>query len=76
MLSPDTHIKILTNKRVGYLEGKNYPTSSFVLPSMYGCIKQLSADVPTPQPWDGKLLQPIDLRPEVVAGRKVLHDNM
>ena len=47
-----------------------------VLPSMYGCIALLSPEVPVRQPWDGKLLQPGSLRPEVVSGRKVLYDDM
>ena len=33
------------------LEGKNYPTSNLVLPSMYGCIESLSSGVPVRQPW-------------------------
>ena len=58
------------------LEGKNYPTSNLVLPSMYGCIESLSSGVPVRQPWDGKLLQPNELRSEVVKGRAVLHADM
>ena len=59
-----------------YLEGKNYPTSNLVLPSMYGCCELLAASMPVRQPWDGKLLQPNELRPEVVEGRQVLHSDL
>ena len=52
-----------------YLEGKTYPTSNLVIPSMYGCIAALQPDVPVRQPWDGKLLEPDALRPEVKAAR-------
>ena len=58
------------------LEGKTYPTSNLVMPTMFGCIEALRADAPVRQPWDGKLLQPGDLRPEVTEGRKVLHEDM
>ena len=50
-----------------YLEGKNYPTSNLVLPSMYGCIELMRADAPVRQPWDNRLLQVAQLRPEVVG---------
>ena len=66
MTSPNKPVLFPLDSASQYLEGNNYPTSNLVLPSMYvmyGCIKQLSADVPTPQPWDGKLRQPTDLRP-------------
>lgn len=59
-----------------YLEGKKYATSSLVIPSMYGCIALLHASTPVLQPWDSKLLQPDQLRPEVAAGREVLHVDM
>jgi hypothetical protein len=52
-----------------YLEGKNYPTSNLVIPSMYGCIELLHPDAAVRQPWDCKLLQPKDLRSEVTDGR-------
>ena len=50
--------------------------SNLVLPSMCGFVKYLSAGVDMLQPWDGMRLQAKDLRPDVVASRKVLHDNM
>ena len=59
-----------------YLEGKNYTTSNLVIPSMYGCIELLHPNVAVRHPWDGKLLQPKDLRPEVTEGRQVLYDDM
>ena len=59
-----------------YLEGKNYTTSNLVIPSMYGCIELLHPNAAVRQPWDGKLLQPKDLRPEVTEGRQVLYDDM
>jgi hypothetical protein len=59
-----------------YLEGKNYPTSNLVIPSMYGCIKLLHPNAAVRQPWDSKLLQPKDLQPEVTDGRQVLYDDM
>jgi zinc finger BED domain-containing protein 1 (E3 SUMO-protein ligase ZBED1) len=59
-----------------YLEGKNYATSNLVIPSMYGCIELLHPNAAVRQPWDGKLLQPKDLRPEVTEGRQVLYDDM
>ena len=43
---------------------------------MYGCIELLHANAPVPQPWDGKLLQPGELRPEVTDGREVLYEDM
>jgi hypothetical protein len=59
-----------------YLEGKNYTTSNLVIPSMYGCIELLHPNAAVRQPWDGKLLKPKDLRPEVTDGRQVLYDDM
>jgi hypothetical protein len=59
-----------------YLEGKNYTTSNLVIPSMYGCIELLHPNAAVRQPWDGKLLKPKDLRPEVTEGRQVLYDDM
>ena len=59
-----------------YLEGKNYATSNLVIPSMYGCIELLHPNAAVRQPWDGKLLKPKDLRPEVTEGRQVLYDDM
>ena len=59
-----------------YLEGKNYTTSNLVIPSMYGCIELLHPNAAVRHPWDGKLLQPKDLRPEVTEGRQVLYDDM
>ena len=59
-----------------YLEGKNYTTSNLVFPSMYGCIELLHPNAAVRQPWDGKLLKPKDLRPEVTEGRQVLYDDM
>ena len=59
-----------------YLEGKNYATSNLVIPSMYGCIELLHPNAAVRQPWDGKLLQPKDLRSEVTEGRQVLYDDM
>ncbi len=35
-----------------YLEGKNYPTSNLVIPSMYWCIELLHPDAAVRQPWD------------------------
>ena len=43
---------------------------------MYGCIESLSSGVPVRQPWDGKLLQPNELRSEVVKGRADFHADM
>jgi hypothetical protein len=43
---------------------------------MYGCIELLHPNAAVWQPWDGKLLQPKDLRPEVTEGRQVLYDDM
>jgi hypothetical protein len=43
---------------------------------MYGCIELLHPDAAVRQPWDCKLLQPKDLRPEVTDGRQVLYDDM
>ena len=59
-----------------YLEGKKYPTSNLVMPSIYGCIELLHADAAIRQPWDNKLLQPWQLRPEVTAGRAVLYEDL
>ena len=59
-----------------YLEGKSYPTSNLVIPSMYGCIELLHADAPVRQPWDSKLLQPNDMRPEVMDGRLDLYNDL
>ena len=59
-----------------YLEGKNYPTSNLVLPSMYGCIELMRPDAPVRQPWDNKLLQVSQLRPEVSSARKKLHADL
>jgi len=50
--------------------------SNLVIPSMYGCIELLHPNAAVRQPWDGKLLQPKDLRPEVTEGRQVLYDDM
>ena len=55
-----------------YLEGKTYPTSNLVMPSIYGCIEHLNPCNPIRQPWDSKILQPYQLRPEVTAGRTEL----
>ena len=43
---------------------------------MYGCIESLSSGVPVRQPWDGKLLQPNDMRPEVMDGRLDLYNDL
>ena len=59
-----------------YLEGKNYPTSNLVIPSMYGCIELMNPTVAIKQPWNGKLLEARDLRPEVAAARAVLHEDL
>ena len=59
-----------------YLEGKKYPTSNLVLPSMYGCIELTRSDVPVLQPWDGKRIAPKDLRLEVAEARSVLHNDL
>jgi hypothetical protein len=54
-----------------YLEGKNYPTSNLVIPSMYGCIELLHPNEAVRQQWDCKLMHPKDLQPEVTDGRQV-----
>ena len=60
-----------------YLEGKTYPTSNLVMPSIYGCIEHLNPCNLIRQPWDSKILvQPYQLRPEVTAGRTELYDDM
>jgi hypothetical protein len=41
-----------------------------------GCIELLHPNAAVRQPWDGKLLKPKDLRPEVTEGRQVLYDDM
>ena len=59
-----------------FLEGKNYPTSNLVIPSLYGCIELLAADSPIQKPWDKKILQPTDLCPEVVLARSDIHADL
>jgi hypothetical protein len=59
-----------------YLEGKNYPTSNLVIPSMYGWIELLHPDASVLHPWDCNLIQSKDLRPEVTDGRQVLYDDI
>ena len=59
-----------------YLEGKTYPTSNLVIPSVYGCIELLHAGKAVRQPWDNKLLPANCLRPEVAEARQVVYEDM
>ena len=59
-----------------YLEGKKYPTSNLVVPSLYGCIELLHTSTAVRQPWDNKLLPSACLRPEVVAARTAVYEDM
>ncbi|KAL1504112.1 hypothetical protein AB1Y20_010522 [Prymnesium parvum] len=59
-----------------FLEGKTYPTSNLVLPSIYGCLAHLKPESAIRQPWDGKTLLPEDMRPEVQEARQALYDDM
>ena len=58
------------------MEGKTYPTSNLVLPSIYGCIDLLREHQATKQPWDNRLLLPSQLRPEILAARRDLYDGL
>ncbi|KAL1500703.1 hypothetical protein AB1Y20_013350 [Prymnesium parvum] len=59
-----------------YLEGKNYPTSNLVLPSIFGCIHLLKPDTLIKKPWSNEFINPADLRPEVSEARNKLHDDL
>lgn len=59
-----------------YLEGKTYPTSNLVLPSIYSCIEHVNPAQRIAQPWDGKMLQHSELRPEVQEARQALFDDL
>lgn len=59
-----------------FLEGKKYPTSNLVLPTIYGIILHLEPRSPIKLPWNNEILRPSDLRPEVQAARMLLHEDM
>lgn len=59
-----------------YLEGKHYPTMNLVLPSLFGCIEHMKPTNPVRQPWDGELLKPNELRPEVKLAREALYEDL
>jgi len=59
-----------------YLEGKTYPTSNLVLPSIYGCIHMLKSTTPVRRPWNGEALEPSALRPEVSTARELLYKDL
>ena len=51
------------------LEGKTYPTSNLVLTFAYGCIESSKPESPLVQPWDGEVIPPEEIHPEVLAAR-------
>lgn len=59
-----------------YLEGKSYPTSNLILPSIYGCIHLLKSTTPVRRPWNGESIQPSALRTEVSEARELLYKDM
>lgn len=59
-----------------FLEGKTYPTSNLVLPSIFGCIQLLHADTPVKKPWNHEIFSSKDLRPEVQRAREALYQDM
>lgn len=51
------------------LEGKAYPTSNLVLTFADGCIESSKPESPLVQPWDGEVIPPEEIHPEVLAAR-------
>lgn len=59
-----------------YLEGKKYPTSNLILPTILGCIQLMKAEAPVKQPWNGERISAAELRPEVREARALLYDDL
>ena len=55
------------------LEGKNYPTSNLILPTMLNNTDAMDVDRPTKQPWDGEMINSEDYHPAITEGREMLH---
>lgn len=59
-----------------YLEGKKYPTSNLILPTIMGCLQLMKEDTAVRRPWNGERIAAAELRPEVQQARKKLYADL